>query len=504
MYMLSTVGWMLSAAILALSLGHFAITLPRQMQVPRGARFAIGVALTPYVIGAWVIVVTTLVPGAPRALMAFGAGIVATPYLLRVAPRLWHRILVAAWRGMSGRPLRLVAVASGAVLLLGIMQPAVFQIAQPVSGSDASHYLAEAKGLANTRDFRTYTGFEGAPDGSVRATTHGPSFSTYLASPLAANAIATGVAGPRQDLATRIALVATFVLLFVAVYALASSVSEPWLTPPLTISIFLTTWSLSYILVAASRDPFRITPMLCLIALLTGQLRRSSIRRRPASVGSLLALSAAAVVSGHSLALVELPAVMAAWLVAWTGRLRKNIPAILLVLCAVGAGAALGGSHYAAAYYKHRSLTGDNTIAENALVGTPYEPALRMRHDPRVGNDLSPAGLVVRVLSRDPVQLLAGTFLACVLAALFARSAIRRRPGWAGIDRGVLFAAVATVAVAFVYLVAGQLAGSNLTYSAAVNFRYVFLWNVLASLMIAVAIVRALAPPAEQRRKATH
>lgn len=43
------------------------------------------------------------------------------------------------------------------------------------------------------------------------------------------------------------------------------------------------------------------------------------------------------------------------------------------------------------------------------------------------------------------------------------------------------------------------MAGLNLTYSAAANFRYVYLWNLLASLVIGVTIARVLLPATPQR-----
>lgn len=492
--MLSTAGWILSAAVLALSLGHFAVTLPRQMQAPRGARFAVGVAMMPHVIAAWVILVTTVIPGAPKAFMAFGPGIIAAPYLARVASRLWRRIVVAAWRGMAGRPIRLLAAATGAVLLVALMQPVTFRIAQPVQGVDAAHYLNEARVLARTGDFRDYPGFAGAPDGSALASLHGPSFAAYLASALAANALVTGEIGPPRDMATRIAFAATFLLLFVAIYALAANVLEPWLTPPLTISIFLTSSFLSYTLVAASRDPFRLAPILCLATLLAGQLRRGGFRRYPVSTGGLFAFLAASVVSGHSLALVELPVVMTAWVLAFAGRFRKNIPAVLWGLGTVGVGAIVGAGHHIATYLRTGTILGDNALLGQAFSGTIYASSMTTTSDPRMGDDTSFLGLVVQILDRDWLQLVLGTVTAGVLLALLVRGWLSRRQSWVDGNRGVIFVSAATIGIALLYLLVGQVAGLNLTYSAAANFRYVYLWNLLASLMIGIVLVRILMP----------
>lgn len=497
--MLSTVGWLVSTAVLALSLGHFAVTLPRQMQAPRGARFAIGVAMTPYVIAAWVILLTTIIPGAPKAVLAFGPGIVAAPYLAIVTSRLWKRIVVAGWRGMSGCAIRLLAAATGAVLLFALMQPVMFRIAQPVQGVDAAHYLNEAKTLTRTGNFRDFPGFAGAPDGSALASLHGASFAAYLTSAFAANALATGEIGPPRDMAIRVAFAVTFLLLFAAIYALAANVFEPWLTPPLTISIFLTTSFVSYTLVAASRDPFRLVPLLCLATLLVGQLRHGNIRRYPASTGVLFAFLAASTVNGHSLALVELPIVMTAWVLAFAGRLRKNVSTVIWGLAAVSVGALVGGSHYIATYLGTGTIMGDNAISGRAFAGTVYAKSMITTSDPRMGDDTSFFGLMGQILDRDWLQLVLGTALAAVLLLLLIHGWIWRRQRWIDGNRGVVFVSAATIGVALLYLLVGQMAGLNLTYSAAANFRYVYLWNLLASLVIGVTIARVLLPATPQR-----
>lgn len=497
MYILSTAGWALSIAVLAASLGYFAVSLPRQIRAPRGARFAMGAAMAPHVVAVWVILLTTLFPGAPKALLAFGPGIVSAPYLLLVWRRVWRRLILAGWRATRRSWLAIFSLGCIAILLLGIAQATSFRISQPILGADVAHYLNEAKVIADTADFRSYPGFGGAPDASAPASLHGPSFAGYLASSLSANALATGVVGPPRDLATRVALALTFLLLLAAVYALATTVSRSRLTPSLTIAIFLTTSSLSYMLVAASRDPFRLAPMVCIVLLLAGQLRRSSILRYPVSVGAIFTFLGASVVNGHSLALIELPVVMTAWALAEFGRFRKNLRTMLLVFCAVGIGALVGGGHHAATYLETGTITGDNAVSGHAFAGTIYANTLQTTTDPRVGDDTSLLGLIGHILGRDLLQLVLGTSLAGALIILFMRGWLLRRQGRSASSCGVVFVSAATVGVALLYLIVGQLAGLNLTYSAAANFRYVYFWNLLASLLIAIALAK-LFDPVEQ------
>ncbi len=491
MYLLSTIGWVLSTAVVAMAVGGFALAAPRLMRISRTARLSVAIAMVPQIIAGWTILLTAVVPGVPGVVLAFGPGLIALPYLWFVVPRIWRWVIVAGWRNLlKGSRHRIVAAIAYAVLFVGIVQPVVYRFSQPIGGADIAQYLNEAKPLAKTRDFSDFVGFRGLDDGSLRGDFHGASWPAYLANALSANAVATGTVGPRQDLAVRIAIPFAFLTLFLAIISIALNLGQPWVTPIVAVSIFLTTSSLDYVLVWASRDAFRLTPMLCMIALLIGQLRGPGFRRHPLSTGILFAGVAAATVNAHTLALSELPLVMLAWLMAWMGRLRRNWVSICLVLSAVAIGTSIGGSHYIAAFVATGSPTGVNAIAEQALVGTIYESGLQLVHRPRVGSDASPLALVAHILNRDLIQLCTSILLSLLFVVVMLTSKILGYR-WIGGDKNVmLFLSLLVLGVAFLFLAVGQFVG--ITFAAAANFRYVYLWNALSSTVLSGWVVQGI------------
>lgn len=485
MYPLSTLAWLATYGLVTIALAGIALSLPRQIALPRVARIAAAAAIVPYALAGWTVAATAIVPGLPAAVVAFAPALAAILVIAATARKLWRDVVVASWRALAkARSTRIWATAIGAAIVLAALaQPIAYRISQPVGGSDALQYLDQAERLAETRDFRSYPGFRGLDDGSLRGDIHGPAWPAYLAHALMANAAATGEVGPPRDLAVRAALSLTFLSTFIAIGAVTFAFRGLLLAPLFAVLIFLTTSHVDYILSDASRDGFRVVPILVMIALLIGQLRHRSIARDPLTCVVLLALVAIAVVNGHTLATVEVPLIVAAWLVLANWRKLTLLPSFL-VLAALGVGALAGGFHYVQAYLETGSPWGSNVIAEHALEGTPYESALGGVHDPRISGGTSALGMAWTILARDLGQLAGGILVSAYLFWRFAA----RDPRLPFRDAGVQLVSLATLAMAALFLVLGQSSALRLTYSAAANFRYLFVWNALSSIALAVFV----------------
>jgi hypothetical protein len=490
MYLLSTLAWLATYCLVALALVGPALALGRQMALPRVARIAFAVAIVPNVLGTWTVGITTLIPGLPSAVVAFAPAVIATVVILLFWRTLWRGIAVAAWnavRAPAGAALAIIALGS-AVFVALLFEPVTYRVSQPVRGSDALQYLDQAVFLAETRDLWAYPGFRGTDDGSLRGDIHGPVWPAYLAHALMSNAVATGMPGPPADLAARMALAASFLSLIAAIAAAALTFRNLLIAPLLACLAFVLTSHTDYILDSSSRDAFRVAPLLCLVALLVGQLKHASILRYPLAAGGLLAATAFGAVGGHTLATVEAPVIVAAWL-AVANWWRRAPRLSLLVLAALAIGAVLGGGHFVLAYLETGSPWGSNVRADDALGGTPYESALGLVHDPRIAAGTTTFGLMWTILSRDPLQLAFGTIVGAYFFLRFAR----RGAGAVWNDVGLPFVGLSTALIAFLLLFAGNLGGLGLTYSAAANFRYVYLWNALASVVISAALALAFA-----------
>jgi len=414
--------YLLTQVTLALGVGGLFLRMPRALPLPRIARFFAGLSLAPFVSGLWVMGCAALWPGLPQAVMV--AGLVLAALLLalgtfRRAPRrLWR-----AWRRtpmLAGGTLTLALVYGLLAVAMTLLAARLWSNGlQPLAAHDVLNYASEALYFLRERSSAGMLAMSDAADGSVRGSTHGFVFSALLA---AALCFTDGVAGHGQDLAARFALQTTFPAMLCALLALTALLRRRG-AGALAVLMLLGVPHFEYVSYAASRDAFRIVPLLLLTALLSAL----PVRRLRISTLLLVAGSAALALSAHTLNVMVIAAVttMGGLIMLLQGR---PVSRVVAVLVAVGGGVVLAGERYVASYLATGQLWGE-LPARYALAGTPLAGAWQHLDRYADSHAMGAAHKVLALLSRDHGFLSGAGLLAALLLLLCgARDGRRNHP----------------------------------------------------------------------------
>lgn len=161
-----------------------------------------------------------------------------------------------------------VAIMSSLVIVILLRQACISSYC-PVIGADANEYLSAALRYASDLRFSSVTLFEGTADGSLIPLMHHPAWIMYLGNALLHTP--TAQIGITVDFAARLAFQMTYLYLFAAIIACASAFIKSnkrslllSAALPLAFSLF------SYIYTAASKDAFRLIPLMLLPVILLG------------------------------------------------------------------------------------------------------------------------------------------------------------------------------------------------------------------------------------------
>lgn len=432
--------YLVTQSLLGMGLGALLLRMPRIVPVPRLARFLAGIALAPLASGLWVMACVLLWPGVPRLLLAVGLVIVALLLLVgngRHTPyRLWR-----AWRRMAPLPggsvtLRVLYGVCAVVMTMFAMRLWRNGV-QPFSAHDVLNYLSEAKYFLARRSGAGMLGMSDAVDGSVRGSTHGFVYTAMFASALS---FVDGEAGYDQDFTARLAAQLTMPALLCALLALTALIKRRG-AGALSVLLLIGVPQFEYVSFAASRDAFRIVPLVLLVLLLA-TLPRQRVRVLTLTVlAGLTTLSFAA----HTLNIIVIATGATMWgLLALIER-RPWRP-LVLTLSALALGVALASGRYVDSYLVSGQLWGE-LPARYAMAGTVLADAWQ-HLDRYADSHAMGATQKLRVLfSRDHGLLsVVGLFAAILLA--FARRA-------SGLARALRLPAA--VSVALVAPVAGLL-----------------------------------------------
>jgi hypothetical protein len=324
-----------SVAITAAGLALAAWRWPLGLRLPALSRLALGLAATPFALSIVTLSLTLVWPLAPRPVILAAPGLLVmvgalllytqTRTTLRAASRRWHR-----------RPIMAPEAIIGAVLILATASWHLGRNAlQPVSAHDALIYLNEARTFALIPRWSTYLDMVNpiTPDGLVTGHTHTWLYSTYLAQALLAT---HGPAiGADHDLIARLAGQTNLLLLILAVMGLTWAVTRRHALLTLSAGVAAACIPyVGYITANSSIDAFRILPLVLLVSLLIGGLRRTGSWIIAAV---LLGVSMAA----HTLNLGVAPLLVGARLTAglratqWRSCRRVFLPAALACLIPV-------------------------------------------------------------------------------------------------------------------------------------------------------------------------
>lgn len=501
-----TIVWYLQFTLVGLSAGLLATCFPKAIPLSRSARFIAGICLAPFIIALATIVFSYLAPRSPLRLFAFIPLLVIVPAALAGFRLLRPGASLSSPGGLVGlrrsRPeftfLDLCAVAGVCVLIYFGGHVFIANFVRTPSGGDATQYLAQAFHFASHRDGSQIIGGAGLADGSLRGDLHGPFWTAYLASAIAASGARPGGA----NLAAPGAIIATVPLLMLSVAVLFQRVRGVS-AALLTIILLFSIPGLGYMVSAHSRDAFRLIPLVLLVALFVGCCA-SPIRSagRILSLGAGFAVAAYFVAGGHSLALFLVPLTAvggcAALLLLRTRGQYRFGQRFRLALClgiATGLGAVAGFSHLIANLLRTGSLSGGNVTSDEVLAGTPYAPLLKLYNDKRVVSEDLLRHPILTLFTGDlsPVQraLAYGGFLVAIVCIALALWRFARRKPTA--PAGMILVSLSLILISQSILFSGWLdfGGHAVSQWLAMNARYTLQSYLLLAAICAMAVTIA-------------
>ena len=426
-------GWvriyLLQLLLLSLALGSWTLHLPRWLRVPRMSRFLIGCCATPFVMGAWMLLMAAIVPGGRRLLFLAPPLAVAVALLVFYGPRALRRLIRDHRRTLraSRNPWPVYAVYAGVAVMLVVLVPKLVQNGRPPTlAHDASIYLSQALPFAQERSLGATSGWLGAPGDANQGSNHNFVYPAFLSHAL----LNTGhnPLGYPYDHAARAAFQATFICMLLSVVALASTTRYLG-AGALAVILLLQVPQIEYISYQSSRDAFRIIPLMLLAATLAGvSPPKLRYRLRPAALVKLLLppmVLAAFSLSGHTLGGLVVVTMALAWLI-W-GLLRKaRWLNMTLVLVAMGVGLLLGGFHYLVTYLETGTsgITFTRQTMQRRLLEEPGGLSERIHE----AVSMTTPQRLATLLKRDQYRLSIAGLVGAVLAiAGWARSQRSRR-----------------------------------------------------------------------------
>jgi hypothetical protein len=459
--------------LISWAMGSLTIGATRLLPVPRWTRFLVGFASAPFLLGAWVLAVAAMLPGAPRFV-----------FLL---PPLIAAILIFFWRGRQTlnwlrrsisrsiravwkcHPLRLAFVFALVLVVLVAFKLARNSV-EPIHAHDALVYLSEASIFSQERTLDAVNSFRDRPDGTLRGNWHNFLWPAFLSHALMHTD--ADVLGYPNDAAARAAFQWTVLCVLLSLTALAACVRYPGVSS-LAVILLLQVPLFAYLSNQSSRDGFRIIPLLLLTAVLAG-LSPQRLKfgfRWPYLIPPLLL--AACCISGHALGGFIAVLIAFAWGL-WGIIMRTRITRLTLVLGTVAIGLLLGGTHQLKAYIETGNFRG--VEAECSIARLPPET-----HAGEVQQEkVAARGRYAELLRRDQYRVsIAGLLCALIAVAIGMRS----RPSHH--DRILLYFGLATLAITTPFLGLLDFGSYPITEWFTSNFRYQMHWYPFGAVCIA-------------------
>lgn len=389
--------FLLFTGLAGLSLGVVLVVCPRCLPIPATARFLCGLSLAPHAIGLVVLLLFATFPGVAWAQVQVTVLLLSTWGM--VAGRAGVAWLVRRLRRAIVRPgaLReaLPAVAITLVLVVVVSKMAV-NAAAPLIAFDALQYAREALQLGSQRDISAWVGHTGNGSGTLRGDIHHPIFPAYLA--WSQQFSGAGQPGHASDLALRWAFQVSFIGLILALPICGLSMRwRAWSAA--TMAIVLVVPQFAIISDSATRDAFRLVPLVTILVLL---LRLGVMPVRSGKALQTLpavALGCMLAMMSHTLNGVVLVLTMAGWVcwMAWLSRWRTVVFGVTAAVC----GLVMGGWTYADAFFATGSIHGSGVLMYGALGDSPMLDVLRRLEVADLRGVDTLAGRVREMLLRD-------------------------------------------------------------------------------------------------------
>jgi len=469
-----TVAFCASLAAVALATGLAFHAMPRWLPLPGPARFLVGVALAPQLLGLLVLMVFATAPGAPWWVVH--ALLVAVTLLALVRSRIGaRRLLRVAGQSATLQLLPLLALAGLFALVIELLAT---NARAPLIAFDAIQYAREASLIAADRSMDAWVGHAGTADGRFRGDIHHPVYSGYLAW---AQQFDAGGGPGVGDGALRWAFQATILSMLLALPVAGLALRWGWWAWAV-VPLVLLVPQFDYVSSSASRDAFRIVPVVGLAAVLLRLARplagwRSAVAAVPAlTVLGMLALM------GHTLNGFVVVSMLAGW-GCWALLARRRLRLVVPVGLAAALGLLAGGWTYADAWLTTRSIHGSGVLMYGVLEGTPMLQVIRALDAEAARGVVKPISRLSQALLRDGRWLAPAAVAAA--AGLLAWALLQRRR----LASAPIAIAVVTLVLALPVLGAFDLFGYEVSQWFVTNQRYALHWYFFLALALLAPVV---------------
>lgn len=485
--------WAASSLFFAVAVGFKFKSLNNSFIDGRLARFFLGFALSPFLLGA--LIAASSLFGALRSGLA-PAGVVCAAALVlclsayfsrrerEAVPAKPTRMAEAGWIGI-GAAIALCFLAVGSM-------PFIARSGFPILGGDANQYLSEAIDLLRVGSIGNLGSILGTADGRLKGDIHSPVWAAYLAYGLAFTDAAPGYP---HDIAARYSILAISLFYLAGAAAVSIVLSKRyWLAIFAVIVACSFSWEeYSYVINYHSRDALRLLAIMCLLASLLAWLRPAIGGQKPGWTVILIAvLIGAATSSSHALALTVTPVAVLAWAItALVGGARFAHVGVVVV--SFGVGTILGAHALIITYFSTGALLGDNFFPQSVLRGTEYAAVVDAYNAGRVQAACEFGCLVQAAMSRGgQVTPVLGVLMALAVTIVTIVPQFRQRlVALVGPSRSLHLTFLALLAIGLFppLLVLADTVGIKLSFLVAANLRYGMQWYVACAVLIAYVLV---------------
>jgi len=316
------------------------------------ASFLIGTGFAPFVIGLIQGLFLFFVPGLPQS-----AYVVAHVALLSVTLICFRNDLKIFFTNVFGylRPRRWPAVLLLVLIISVVIRYALPTALRPIKAHDATVYALDARRLTEKRSLSGLMTWTPDEENHLANHNHGSSYQLYLSTALLFGP------EPRQDFSLRVAQQLCNIHVFLCLAGLGLSVSGTvGLLSPILLLFSLT---YEYAFYHASRDPYRILPLLIIFGLIGN---RFSIRSREAIHGLLLFCAFVFLWNSHAASLAIAPTMLVCIAVFSRGWRSKAV-----VTAAFALATCIGGSSLLKTFVRTGDPTRDSFVIYRQYEGTP-------------------------------------------------------------------------------------------------------------------------------------
>ena len=372
--------FLIQFAIIGVATGIFLMKNPRFFPLSRYSRFFAGFAITPYLLGLWVMLLSFFNFGKFEFLYTWGLSIIAMLYLIIKGRRFFNNIWKDFGKYVLKKGIYVRIVITICLIILATTMLIKFDAAlkYPNAPVDYLQYMTEARDFMKTKKFQDIPEFWSQPESTRLSFMHGFVYQAYLGQGLLFSK--SEKLGFPYDHASRLAFIMTIVtmLLSVGILAYNASENEKWVSAIISIMLLISIPCCNNVYTSFSRDAFRITPLFLLVSLLVSLKPHRFAGYRHIFIALSVFFLVAMTCMGHAFGLFLSALTICGWCIAWIYiyRNKLHLKAIYFVLVAALLGFAWGSQSYLRAFLIKGILPSSSNISSNIFKGTVFEKNL--------------------------------------------------------------------------------------------------------------------------------